>query len=309
MSALSCGFYDADDDENVIAAERESKVATPTDDDMLNAVALKVIYSNKSVVQAELVNNEINILKSLPEHPNILKYIDSKQGVMVNNDECFVIATNLCKNGDLNSLITAVGYLPEEQCKVYFRQLLRALKVAHDAQIYHRDVKSENCLIDDDDNLVLGDWGLAVKSPTGSHRDDCQPRPLSSTRVPLRSQGLVPGTKAYLSPGRYTYGYDENLAAGDVWSAGVVLFSMLTSNLPFGVASSEDWYFRVFASGRHEFFWQCHMKNAPPGCQSISQEVKAMLNKIFTRDESQRPTIDELLSDNWLSSVDSEMLV
>ena len=96
--------------------------------------------------------------------------------------------------------------------------VLLALAAAHAAGIVHRDVKPENVLLGDDGSIKVADFGLAKAF---AERD----------QAPTRTQGLLLGTAAYLPPELVTG--EEPDARSDVYSAGVMLFEMLTGRPPF----------------------------------------------------------------------------
>jgi len=114
----------------------------------------------------------------------------------------------------VKELVQRAGRLSPAAARVIELDLLAALQAAHDGGIVHRDVTAQNVLLTEDGRVKVTDFGIA--------------RFGSST---LTSTGVVMGTSRYLSPeqarGEPT---DER---SDLYSAGVVLFEMLTGRLPF----------------------------------------------------------------------------
>src|SRR5207248_1872184 len=105
---------------------------------------------------------------------------------------------------------------PSEAVKVV-ETIARALHVAHQRNIIHRDIKPGNILIDAKGEPKLSDFGLAKFLDAESE---------------LTQTGHAPGTPAYMSP-EQTAGLTETLQpATDVWALGVVLFELLTNKRP-----------------------------------------------------------------------------
>lgn len=108
------------------------------------------------------------------------------------------------------------GALTEVQALAVLDPVLQALAAAHDAGYVHRDVKPENVLIGDDGRIKVTDFGLA--------------RAIVSSPLSAATQGVLIGTVAYLSPEQVERGYAD--ARSDVYGAGVLLYEMLTGQVP-----------------------------------------------------------------------------
>lgn len=113
--------------------------------------------------------------------------------------------------------------LEEEECKVYFKQLLEGLKHCHDANICHSifiifkgDISANNVLFSDkDDKVKLADFGFSKEQDSNS----------------LTKSFL--GTNYYYAPEVESSIYSGFKA--DCWSLGVILYEMITSNVPFKI--------------------------------------------------------------------------
>jgi len=83
----------------------------------------------------------------------------------------------------------------------------------------------------------------------------------------------------------------------DIWSAGVVIFIMLTGNPPFQIANKNDWWFNAIASGRLDRFWRAHLRVS----KNVSHEARNFVEKMLVIDPLKRYRIDQLLLDPWLN--------
>lgn len=143
-------------------------------------------------------------------HPGLVAVYD--QGL--DGEHAFLVM-ELVEGGTLRELLRERGPMPPHAAAAVTAPVLGALAVAHRAGLVHRDVKPENILISDSGEVKIADFGLvrAVAAATTT------------------SRSVILGTAAYLSPEQVTVGNAD--ARSDVYSAGVVLFEMLTGRTPF----------------------------------------------------------------------------
>jgi serine/threonine protein kinase/Flp pilus assembly protein TadD len=146
-------------------------------------------------------------------HPNILNIydIDQRDGGMFFVME-FIEGETL--KSHINNLKTAEG-IPIRRAIDLTIQIAEGLNAAHEKEIVHRDIKPENIMLTKSGSPKIMDFGIAkLKSGTG-----------------LTKTGMSLGTLSYMSPEQ-----SQGLAADnrtDIWSLGVVLYEMLTGELPF----------------------------------------------------------------------------
>lgn len=204
------------------------------------------------------------------------------------------IPLKFCCNGELSKVISHHKCLPEAACKHLFRQLLVALLSCHSHGVIHRDIKPDNIMFDEECNVVLGDFGLSdnlneedFNTAVGGD-EVCGFKGSLSYLAPEVRKCADEGSVSSQFPGR----------AADVWSAGCVLFVMLTGNFPFGDMSSSDWYFLQMKYNRMSSFWSKHGSLSVSG--PVSEGAQVFLNRIFKFKPKDRAPVADLLIDPWL---------
>ncbi|BAW05672.1 Stk1 family PASTA domain-containing Ser/Thr kinase [Nocardia seriolae] len=144
------------------------------------------------------------------KHPSLVAVYD--QGV--DGDHPFLIM-ELVEGGTLRELLRERGPMPPHAVRAVAEPVLAAIGVAHQAGLVHRDIKPENVLISDSGEVKIADFGLV--------------RAVAEAKI--TSDSVILGTAAYLSPEQVTSGTAD--ARSDVYSAGVLIFEMLTGRTPF----------------------------------------------------------------------------
>lgn len=176
-------------------------------------VAIKVV--EKTLIDAaelQRARREISIMRSL-DHPSICRLYD-----VVETKESIYIVMELCANGELFQYVTSRGRLEEAEARTLFKQIIEAVDYCHSKSIIHRDIKHKNILLDQENRIKLIDFGLSNYA----------------TKDGLRSTFC--GTPAYSAP-EMILAQKYSGPEVDVWSVGVVLFSMLTGEFPFKTVS------------------------------------------------------------------------
>ncbi|KAH9989398.1 kinase-like domain-containing protein [Russula compacta] len=172
--------------------------------------ALKAIPKHKVERRIETVMSERNALLDLRGDDFILQlracFHDSRN---------YYLITEYHPAGDLHSLLLLRGS-PLNVVRFYMAELLIALEHTHSKRIIHRDVKPENLFIDNDGHIVLGDFGLSRKIPTGENT--------------IPGDDMF-GTPAYIPPEVFIgepYGREV-----DLWAFGVMLYELITGKEAF----------------------------------------------------------------------------
>jgi len=210
-------------------------------------------------------------------HPNILGVYEIDE-----QDDSLFLVMEYIEGQTLKSYIekrkSATG-IPVNQAIAWALQVAEGLKAAHVKNIVHRDIKPENLMLTNSGQLKIMDFGLAkLKS-----------------NVSITKTGTSLGTLAYMSPEQA-----QGMAAdhrSDLWSLGVVLYEMLTGELPF--------------KGEHEaalIYLITNEQPTPPSAldRRIPHRMDILLGKMLEKDRSRRiQTTEELL--NTLREVQKEI--
>lgn len=144
------------------------------------------------------------------KHPSLVAVYD--QGL--DGEHPFLIM-ELVEGGTLRELLRERGPMPPHAVRAVAEPVLAAIGVAHAAGLVHRDIKPENVLISDSGEVKIADFGL-VRAVAAAN---------------ITSDSVILGTAAYLSPEQVTSGSADSRS--DVYSAGVLIFEMLTGRTPF----------------------------------------------------------------------------
>ena len=173
-------------------------------------VAAKVMHEQyvHDEVFRERFRREARAMAQL-SHPNLVNVYDFS----ASGDEVFLVM-ELITGGTLRELLAERGPMPPHAAAAVMRGMLTGLAVAHEKGMVHRDIKPDNVLIDASSRVKLSDFGLV--------------RAAAET---TQSTDQIVGTVAYLSPEQVDG--SPTTAASDVYSAGIVLFELLTGQTPF----------------------------------------------------------------------------
>ncbi|KAL0213055.1 hypothetical protein RCL1_006681 [Eukaryota sp. TZLM3-RCL] len=171
-----------------------------------------------------------------------------------------------CSNGDLYKYLKSrrSNYLPEEQILDWFIQLCLALQYCHSKHILHRDIKTQNVFLTDNNVAKLGDFGIA--------------KVLSSTIDVAKS---VVGSPLYMSP--EILDHRPYNAKSDVWSLGCVLYEMSTMKHAFDAENMNNLIFKIIR-GKY-----------PPPPSHYSIELVNLIRQMLSKDPALRPSVNQIL--------------
>ncbi|XP_058084737.1 calcium-dependent protein kinase 13 [Magnolia sinica] len=233
-------------------------------------LACKSIAKDRLVTPDDIcsVKLEIEIMTRLSGHPNV---VDLKA---VFEEEDYVhLLMELCAGGELFHRLEKHGRFPESQARILFKHLMEVVMYCHDKGIVHRDLKPENILLATkslSSPIKLADFGLATYIKPGQSL-----------------HGTV-GSPFYIAPEVLAGGYNQ---AADVWSAGVILYILLSGMPPFWGKTKS----RIFDAVRAA---DLRFPLDPWGC--ISESAKDLITRMLSTDPVQRLSAAQVLDHPWI---------
>ena len=230
------------------------------------------IYAAKLFEKKALVNqksrnkliNEIKLHKKL-HHQNIVNFehfFEDKENVY--------ILLELCSNQTLNELVKRRKRLTEIEVQCYLLQIIKALKYIHSHKIIHRDLKLGNLFITQKLELKLGDFGLAAKLDYEGQR-----------------RRTLCGTPNYIAPEILEQKNGHSYEV-DIWSLGVVAYTMLFGRPPFETVDVNLTYKRI-KMNNYSF----------PDNIKVDPTAKKLISSILNLDPSKRPSLDAIAENDF----------
>ena len=173
-------------------------------------VAVKIINKKKAFDEylVKFLPREIDAMRNGGKHPNVVTFY---QIIETTNRHFFIM--ELADGGDLLNAIKSSKTISETQAGKWFTQLYNGLNHIHSNGFVHRDIKCENLLLDSENNLKITDFGFA--KTIGKNKNG----------GPLLSKTYC-GSYAYAPP-EVLKGIPYDPVFADIWSMGVVLFTMV----------------------------------------------------------------------------------
>ena len=173
----------------------------------------------------------------------------------------------------MNELLRRRKRLTELEVQCYVNQIVSALKNVHGQRIIHRDLKLGNLFLSEKMEIKVGDFGLATKLEYEGEK-----------------KRTICGTPNYIAPeileGKTGHSYEV-----DVWSLGVIIYTLLIGKPPFETSDVKTTYRRIRMNA-YSF----------PEHVTISSAAKNLITKILNTDPAKRPTLDEILSSEFMTT-------
>lgn len=181
-------------------------------------------YPNKVFAAKVLSVDNPDIAKSYSDELLLLKQLEHKNIIHVyhhfSSSKQLILIIEYCKNGSLREHIKMYGPMPTCEFKEVARQCLVALSACHHQRISHRDIKPSNFLINEDNRIILGDFGIAEKNFDDKTRS-------------------FKGSRMY-SPPEFFLKAPYDPIKGDIWSLGITFYYLLTGTVPWDCMSGTE---------------------------------------------------------------------
>ncbi|GAV61826.1 Pkinase domain-containing protein [Cephalotus follicularis] len=233
-------------------------------------LACKSIAKDRLVTldDARSVKLEIEVMTRLSGHPNV---VDLKA---VYEDYDYVhLVMELCAGGELFHQLEKYGKYSEAEARTIFRHLMQVILYCHETGVVHRDLKPENILFATkapSSPIKLADFGLATYIKPGESL-----------------HGTV-GSPFYIAPEVLAGAYNHS---ADVWSAGVILYILLSGMPPFWGNTKS----RIFDAVR-----TADLRFPSDPWDRISESAKNLVRGMLCTDPSRRLTANQVLEHLWI---------
>ncbi|XP_019405047.1 PREDICTED: serine/threonine-protein kinase MARK1 isoform X1 [Crocodylus porosus] len=197
-------------------------------------------------------------------HPNIVKLFE-----VIETEKTLYLVMEYASGGEVFDYLVAHGRMKEKEARAKFRQIVSAVQYCHQKCIVHRDLKAENLLLDSDMNIKIADFGFSNEFTVGNKLDTFCGSP------PYAAPELFQGKK-----------YDGPEV--DVWSLGVILYTLVSGSLPFDGQNLKELRERVLRGKYRIPFY-------------MSTDCENLLKKLLVLNPVKRGSLEQIMKDRWMN--------
>uniref|UniRef100_A0A8B9JU63 non-specific serine/threonine protein kinase n=1 Tax=Astyanax mexicanus TaxID=7994 RepID=A0A8B9JU63_ASTMX len=206
---------------------------------------------------------EVRIMKGL-NHPNIVQLFE-----VIETEKTLYLIMEYASGGEVFDYLVAHGRMKEKEARAKFRQIVSAVHYCHQKNIVHRDLKAENLLLDADSNIKIADFGFSNEFTLGNKLDTFCGSP------PYAAPELFQGKK-----------YDGPEV--DIWSLGVILYTLVSGSLPFDGQNLKELRERVLRGKYRVPFY-------------MSTDCEGILRRFLVLNPTKRCTLEQIMKDKWMN--------
>uniref|UniRef100_A0A8C7FJP0 non-specific serine/threonine protein kinase n=1 Tax=Oncorhynchus kisutch TaxID=8019 RepID=A0A8C7FJP0_ONCKI len=188
---------------------------------------------------------------------------------VIETEKTLYLVMEYASGGEVFDYLVAHGRMKEKEARAKFRQIVSAVQYCHQKCIVHRDLKAENLLLDSDMNIKIADFGFSNEFVMGSKLDTFCGSP------PYAAPELFQGKK-----------YDGPEV--DVWSLGVILYTLVSGSLPFDGQNLKELRERVLRGKYRIPFY-------------MSTDCENLLKKFLILNPTKRGSLEQIMKDRWMN--------
>jgi serine/threonine protein kinase len=224
--------------------------------------AIKIIPAEK--IDKVKLEQEIKNQQAL-HHKHVVEIVE----ILTKHGDTYIVM-ELVSGEDLFDFIVRNVRIPEKKARRLFQQIIAGVEHCHSNKVAHRDLKPENIFLDHAHNIKIGDFGLSATMEKGKLlTDSC-------------------GSPNYAAPELLNKNCEYEGSEVDIWSCGIILFSLLCNHLPFDARNYRD-LFNLIRQGQF----------AIPGHVSI--EATDLIKRMLTVDRSKRISLSSIKEHPWFT--------
>ncbi|XP_014888877.1 MAP/microtubule affinity-regulating kinase 4-like isoform X4 [Poecilia latipinna] len=227
-------------------------------------VAIKIIDKTQlNPTSLQKLFREVRIMKTL-NHPNIVQLFE-----VIETEKTLYLVMEYASGGEVFDYLVAHGRMKEKEARAKFRQIVSAVHYCHQKNIVHRDLKAENLLLDADSNIKIADFGFSNEFTEGNKLDTFCGSP------PYAAPELFQGKK-----------YDGPEV--DIWSLGVILYTLVSGSLPFDGQNLKELRERVLRGKYRVPFY-------------MSTDCEGILRRFLVLNPAKRCSLEQIMKDKWIN--------